>query len=223
MIPPGLNSEKCSCGYTFNSVALESRHPIIHHSKTTKDSRNSELSIHFLKTSHCDCKSYYHGENERLVRTSSAPSTKQNSSVHFVSVDFLNEYMCSLFGKSQEGKCFYHKQKHFELIRKGRGHGWRSFKKSFSQSIWNLDTCHSIQHRRCIWVQQMSWRTVERRKWRRLWNHNLLRSSHIERYRHGKHAISDKGTDWSRPLPSSKTDHRCALLHHLLTILCHHF
>ena len=104
IIPPGLNSEKCSCGYTFNSVALESRHPIIHHSKPTKDSRNSELSIHFLKTSHCDCKSYYHGENERLVRTSSAPSTKQNSSVHFVSVDFLNEYMCSLFGKSQEGK-----------------------------------------------------------------------------------------------------------------------
>ena len=66
---------------------------IIHHSKPTKDSRNSELSIHFLKTSHCDCKSYYHGENERLVRTSSAPSTKQNSSVHFVSVDFFNEYM----------------------------------------------------------------------------------------------------------------------------------
>ena len=65
--------------------------------------------------------------------------------------------------------------------------------------------------------------TVERRKWRRLWNHNLLRSSHIERYRHGKHAISDKGTDWSRPLPSSKTDHRCALLHHLLTILCQLF
>ena len=40
---------------------------------------------------------------------------------------------------------------------------------------------------------------------------------------YGKHAISDKGTDWSRPLPSSKTDHRCALLHHLLTILCQLF
>ena len=94
-------------------------------------------------------------------------------------------------------------------------------KNVFSQSIWNLDTCHSIQHRRCIWVQQMSWKTVERRKSRRLWNHK--RSSHIGRYRHGKHAISDKGTDWSRPLTSSKTDHRCALLHHLLTILCQHF
>ena len=92
IIPPGLNSEKCSCGYTFNSVALESRHPIIHHSKPTKDSRNSsELSIHFLKTSHCDCKSYYYDENERLVRTSSAPSTKQNSSVHFVWVDCWKE------------------------------------------------------------------------------------------------------------------------------------
>ena len=41
--------------------------------------------------------------NDRLVRTSPAPS-KSRSSVHFVSVDLLNEYMTSLFGKSQEGK-----------------------------------------------------------------------------------------------------------------------
>ena len=39
MIPPGLGSEKCLCGNTFESVALENRHPIIHHSRPTKDSR----------------------------------------------------------------------------------------------------------------------------------------------------------------------------------------
>ena len=103
MIPPGLGSEKCLCGNTFESVALENRHPIIHHSRSTKDSRNSDLSIHYLETSHCDCKSYYHGQSDKLVRTSAAPA-QPKSKVHFVSVDFLNEYMCSHFGTSQEGK-----------------------------------------------------------------------------------------------------------------------
>ena len=103
MIPPGLGNEKCSCGNTFEILALESRNPVIHHSKPTKDSRTSVLSIHCLKTSHCDCKSYYHGEKDKLVRTSAAPS-HANDKVHFVTVDLLNEYMCSLFGKSQEGK-----------------------------------------------------------------------------------------------------------------------
>ena len=36
MIPPGLDSEKCKCGNTFDRVALENRHPIIHHSKRFK-------------------------------------------------------------------------------------------------------------------------------------------------------------------------------------------
>ena len=38
-----------------------------------------------------------------MVRTSAAPA-QPKSKVHFVSVDFLNEYMCSHFGTSQEGK-----------------------------------------------------------------------------------------------------------------------
>ena len=68
MIPPGLGSEKCLCGNTFESVALENRHPIIHHSRPTKDSRNSDISIHYLETSHCDCKSYYHGQSPQHNR-----------------------------------------------------------------------------------------------------------------------------------------------------------
>ena len=103
MIPPVKGIEKCSCGNLFDIVTLESRNPVIHHSKPTHDSRTGLLSVHFLETSHCDCKQWYHGEHDRLVRTSPA-SSKSRSSVHFVSVDLLNEYMTSLFGKSQEGK-----------------------------------------------------------------------------------------------------------------------
>ena len=46
---------------------------------------------------------FYVGGEDRLVRVSTAPAQPQ-SKVHFVSVDLLNEYLCSLFGKSQEGK-----------------------------------------------------------------------------------------------------------------------
>ena len=103
MIPPGLGRKLCKCGNIFTKVSLESNNPVIHHSKPTKDSRNSHLSTHFLETSECNCRIYYDGESERLVRTSAAPA-QAKSSVHFVSVDLLNEYLCTLFGQSQEGK-----------------------------------------------------------------------------------------------------------------------
>ena len=96
MIPPGKGIEKCSCGNLFDIVTLESRNPVIHHSKPTHDFRTGLLSVHFLETSHCDCKQWYHGEHDRLVRTSPAPS-KSRSSVHFVSVDLWNEYKCHVF------------------------------------------------------------------------------------------------------------------------------
>ena len=50
-----------------------------------------------------DYQKEYHGENDKLVRTSAAPSSKQ-SNVNFVSVDLFNEYLASIFGNSQEGK-----------------------------------------------------------------------------------------------------------------------
>ena len=101
MIPPGEKCEKC--GNKFTKVELESNHPIIHHSRPTKDSRNSSLSVYLKKTSKCNCLAYYHGEDDRLVRVS-PPATKVNGDLHFVSVDLLNEYLRSLYGKSQEGK-----------------------------------------------------------------------------------------------------------------------
>ena len=103
MMPTGLKTERCNCGNIFDVAKFESGHPVIHHGKPTSDSRNSVLSLHFLATTQCACKRFYHGEQDKLVRVSSAPA-QSGSNVHFVSVDLLNEYLCSLFGKSQEGK-----------------------------------------------------------------------------------------------------------------------
>ena len=57
------------------------------------------LTLHFLETSNCDCKKFYNGEHDKLVRTSAAPS-KLRSNVNFGSVDLRNEYL----EKSQERK-----------------------------------------------------------------------------------------------------------------------
>ena len=104
MIPLGINEKKCEkCGNLFCKVSLESKHPIIHHGKPTIDSRNSDLAVYCLETEECDCKLFYAGSEDRLVRASAAPARPQ-SNVNFVSVDLLNEYLCSLYGKSQEGK-----------------------------------------------------------------------------------------------------------------------
>ena len=104
MIPKGINEKKCEkCGNLFCNVSLESKHPIIHHGKPTMDSQNSDLAIYCLETEKCDCKLFYAGSEDRLVRASAAPARPQ-SNVNFVSVDLLNEYLCSLYGKSQEGK-----------------------------------------------------------------------------------------------------------------------
>ena len=104
MIPNGVHEKSCEkCGNLFSKVSLESKHPIIHHGKPTSDSRNSDLVVYCLQTEECDCKLFYVGGEDRLVRVSTAPAQPQ-SKVHFVSVDLLNEYLCSLFGKSQEGK-----------------------------------------------------------------------------------------------------------------------
>ena len=101
MVPKKKKCEKC--GNVFTKAKLESHHPVIHHIMPTRDSRNSTLSVYYLETDMCDCVEYYNGEEERLVRTS-PPASKGNGKLHFVSVDLLNEYLRSLYGKSQEGK-----------------------------------------------------------------------------------------------------------------------
>ena len=61
MIPSGLNIERCKCGNVYDVKKHESSHPVIHHGKPTKDSRNSILSVYFLETKQCACKRFYHG------------------------------------------------------------------------------------------------------------------------------------------------------------------
>ena len=79
----------------FLFIKIEST--IINHGGT------GNLTLHFLETSNCDCKRFYNGEHDKLVRTSAAPS-KLRSNVNFGSVDLLNEYLASLFGKKSGEK-----------------------------------------------------------------------------------------------------------------------
>ena len=46
---------------------------------------------------------------------------------------------------------------------------------------------------------------------------------HMRRNRHGKHAIPNKGSTWERFLRGPESEHRWALLRHLLTSLCQLF
>ena len=114
MIPKGLQSEKCDFGNTFDCKEFESKHPVIHHGKRTKDSRNDILSLYYLGTTKCECRKYYHGEEDKLVRVSAAPAQPQ-AKVNFLSVDLLNEYLtCKKCpGPLRRGE----KEEHFEGVR----------------------------------------------------------------------------------------------------------
>ena len=46
---------------------------------------------------------YYSGTEDGLIRCS-APMRKSNDTLHFVSVDFMNEYLTTLFGSGSSGK-----------------------------------------------------------------------------------------------------------------------
>ena len=103
MIPKGHLVEKCECGLLFSQIEMESNHPVIHHSRPTKDSRDHPLTIYFLKTEGCDHVKYYSGTEDGLIRTS-LKVRKCDISVHFVSADLINEYCRILFGSSSSGK-----------------------------------------------------------------------------------------------------------------------
>ena len=64
----------------FLFIKIEST--IINHGGT------GNLTLHFLETSNCDCKKFYNGEHDKLVRTSAAPS-KLRSNFNFGLVIWL--------------------------------------------------------------------------------------------------------------------------------------
>ena len=152
----------------------------------------------------------------------------------------FNFHKCTLWNKPRRQiyRCFYKQQKCSKLQRKGGGNCWQSVKKSFfSESIWNLHPCYSIQSRRCIWMQEMPCGTTEGGKRGRFWRRQ--RSSHQWWNRYGKHAVPLKRPARKRPFQCSQSNHRCALLRvtselfrvnifndsvsTFLTILCQHF
>ena len=109
--PDILDDERCEHGNSFSpkvtAANLESRNVIIHHTQTTKDSRNGNLQLMFLRTEGelCACRKYFTGENKHLLRVS--PIMEKNSRdyrpVHFVSYYYLFQYHQTLMsgGTSQ--------------------------------------------------------------------------------------------------------------------------
>ena len=67
------NWEVCDCDFKnryLEEVSLgncESAKAVIHHSKSTKDSRNSTLIVLYRVTGKCDCRKYYLGKEDKLL------------------------------------------------------------------------------------------------------------------------------------------------------------
>ena len=79
--------EKCECGYNYETTPnlgnVESFNIIIHHSKTTRDSRNSSLAVLYVGTLKCDHKIFYTGEENKLLRVSGV-SIGKDKPIHFI-------------------------------------------------------------------------------------------------------------------------------------------
>ena len=88
MFPTGKMSPPrgvCNCGYSCSREVLESSNVNIHHSHPTVDSREGNLAIFFLMTDNCAARIEY----------------KKGETIHFVSVDMLNQYFEQLYSSNQ--------------------------------------------------------------------------------------------------------------------------
>ena len=102
LVPDLEPDEVCECelkNVYLNTVSLsncESTKAIIHHSKALRDSRNSTLMILYRVTGKCNCKKYYIGKEDKILRVSGISGHTTDTPVHFVSYDILFEYLASL-------------------------------------------------------------------------------------------------------------------------------
>ena len=66
------SGETCECGYGYcsevNIADCESTQMIIHHSKATRDSKNSSLVVLYRTTKQCDHKLFFTGSEDKLIR-----------------------------------------------------------------------------------------------------------------------------------------------------------
>ena len=102
LVPDLKPGEVCDCeskNRYLEQVRLsncESTKPVIHHSKALRDSQNSTLMVLYRVTGKCNCKKYYLGKEDKLLRVSGISGPSTNTQVHFVSYDILFEYLASL-------------------------------------------------------------------------------------------------------------------------------
>ena len=102
LVPKLEHGEICDCDFKnpyLEEVSLgncESTKAVIHHSKSTKDSRNSTLIVLYRVTGKCTCRKYYLGKEDKLLRVSGIAGHSRDTPLHFVSYDILFEYLASL-------------------------------------------------------------------------------------------------------------------------------
>ena len=126
-IEPG---ELCSCEPGFPYIPniqlgnVESTNVHIHHSKQTKDSRNSTLVLLYRTTSKCSCRKHYTGEEDKLLRISAVATTANRktgsgSPIQFISYDFLFEYNASLMSGGTTQFAFVQSKNDVNVIYRG--------------------------------------------------------------------------------------------------------
>ena len=126
-IPHLKPGEHCVCGHEYiDKVELgncESTKMIIHHSKSTKDSRNSSLIVLFRGTLKCDHKKHYLGTEDKLLRVSAIADSGHrsfDSPLHFIAYDFLFEYHSSLISGGTTQNSFVQSKNDINLMIRGQ-------------------------------------------------------------------------------------------------------
>ena len=146
--PDILDDERCEHGNSFSpkvtAANLESRNVIIHHTQTTKDSRNGNLQLMFLRTEGelCACRKYFTGENKHLLRVS--PIMEKNSRdyrpVHFVLYYYLFQYHQTLMSGGTSQNAFANAgQKLNTMLDQGQAVDKRILKKAYEIFIHALN------------------------------------------------------------------------------------
>ena len=158
-IPPHVPGEHCECGNEYvDHVVLgncESTKMIIHHSKTTKDSRNSTLIVLFRGTLKCAHRKYYLGTQDKLLRVSGIADSGRpsDSPLHFISFDFLFEYHASLISGGTTQHAFIQSKNDINIVIRGQENEItnRVFRKGYEifihslkydkKDAWGCDDC----------------------------------------------------------------------------------
>ena len=142
----------------INLGNCESSPVYIHHSRVTKDSRNSTLMALYLKTLKCNCKKYYTGAEDKLLRVSGITHSRTKRAhdmpLHFISYDVLFEYHSSVISGGNAQNSFVTSKNELNLVFRGNDasisrrifqKGYEIFMHSLKYNVdeaWSCDLCH---------------------------------------------------------------------------------